>query len=154
MIQVCPTDIVRASPDRIWDLLTNPWELAGWSDTALADAPEREITAGDQLVLGAGIAHRFRVVFRVREAVRPRLLSIDIRLPFGVTNDETIRDLACRIRCLSSDVQLNIPFPARLAGRFDSESAWAIVRLGAGGIIGVTQAGSGATESLITNHLS
>jgi uncharacterized protein YndB with AHSA1/START domain len=90
MIQVCPTDIVQASPDRIWDLLTNPRELAGWSATALVEAPEREITAGDRLVLGAGIAHRFRVVFRVREAVRPRLLSIDIRLPFGVTNDETI----------------------------------------------------------------
>src|SRR5262245_52060636 len=90
MIQVCPTDIVYASPVRIWDLLTNPRELAGWSDTTLIEAPEREITAADRLVLGAGMAHRLRVVFHVRQAVRPRLLSIDIRLPFGVTNDETI----------------------------------------------------------------
>jgi uncharacterized protein YndB with AHSA1/START domain len=90
MIQVCPTDIVEASPDRIWELLTNPRELADWSDTTLIEAPEREITAGDRLVLGAGLAHRFRVVFHVRQALRPRLLSIDIRLPFGVTNDETI----------------------------------------------------------------
>src|SRR5262245_52571281 len=90
MIQVCPTDIVKASPDRIWNLLTSPRELAGWSDTTLVHAPDREITAGDQLVLGAGIAHWFRVVFQVREATRPRSLSIDIRLPFGVTNDETI----------------------------------------------------------------
>jgi hypothetical protein len=90
MIQVCPTDILQASPDRIWDLLTNPRELAGWSDTGLVEAPGREITAGDRLVLGAGIAHRFRVVFHVRQAIRPRLLSIDIRLPLGVTNHETI----------------------------------------------------------------
>src|SRR5262245_34243539 len=90
MIQVCPTDIVQASPDRIWDLLASPRALAGWSDTTLVEAPEREITSGDRLVLGAGPAHRFRVVFHVRQAIRPRLLSIDIRLPFGVTNDETI----------------------------------------------------------------
>jgi len=90
MIQVCPTDIVQASPDRLWYLLTNPRELAGWSDTSLVEAPERELTAGDRLVLGAGIAHRFRVTFYVRAAVRPRLLSLDIRLPFGVTNDEAI----------------------------------------------------------------
>ena len=102
MIQVCPTNIVQASPDRIWGLLTNPRELACWSATALVEAPEREITAGDRLVLGAGIGHRFRVVFRVREAVRPRLLSLDIRLPFGVMNDETIEispvgSDACRV---------------------------------------------------------
>ena len=102
MIQVCPTNIVQASPDRIWDLLTNPRELARWSGTAVVEAPDREITAGDRLVLGAGIANRFRVIFGVREAVRPRLLSIDIRLPFGVTNDETIEispveSRACRV---------------------------------------------------------
>jgi uncharacterized protein YndB with AHSA1/START domain len=90
MIHVCPTDIVKASPDRIWDLLANPRELADWSDTALIEAPGREITAGDRLVLGAGLARRFRIRFHVRQAVRPRLLSIDIRLPFGVTNDESI----------------------------------------------------------------
>jgi len=102
MIHVCPTDIVRASPDRIWDLLTNPRELAGWSDTVVIDAPEREITTGDRLVLGAGLAYRFRVIFHVREAARPRLLSINVRLPFGVTNHETIAIIpvesnACRV---------------------------------------------------------
>jgi uncharacterized protein YndB with AHSA1/START domain len=90
MIHVCPTDIVQASPAQIWYLLTNPRKLAGWSDTSVIEAPEREIIAGDRLVLGAGIAHRFHVMFLVREAVPPRLLSLDIRLPFGVTNDETI----------------------------------------------------------------
>jgi len=102
MILVCPTDIVHASPDRIWELLTSPPELARWSSTTLVETPGRAITAGDRLVLGAGIAHFLRVVFHVREAVRPRFLSIDIRLPFGVTNDERIDispvgSSACRV---------------------------------------------------------
>lgn len=91
MIRVCPTDVVHASADRIWDLLTTPRELAAWSETMLVDAPEQELRAGDHLVLGAGIGSRLRVIFHVREAVRPQLLSLDIRLPLGVTNDETIR---------------------------------------------------------------
>lgn len=90
MLRVCPTDVVHAPADRIWYLLTTPRELAAWSGTTLVEAPEGEVRAGDRLVLGAGLAHQFRVTFRVREAVRPQLLSLDIRLPFGVTNDETI----------------------------------------------------------------
>jgi len=91
MIQVCPTDIVHASAERIWNLLTTPKELAGWTGTTLVEGPEREVRAGDRVVLGASMVNWLRVIFYVREAVRPQLLSLDVRLPFGVTNDETIR---------------------------------------------------------------
>jgi len=90
MLHVCPTDVVHAPADRIWYLLTTPRELAAWSDTTLVEGPEQEVNAGDRIVLGAGIGQRFRVIFHVREAVRPQLLSLHIQLPFGVTNDETI----------------------------------------------------------------
>ena len=89
MLRVCPTEVVRASPDRIWDLLTTPRELAAWSETKLVEAPERELRAGDRLMLAAGRGW-FRVTFHVRDVQRPRLLSIHIRLPFGVINEETI----------------------------------------------------------------
>jgi uncharacterized protein YndB with AHSA1/START domain len=91
MLHVCPTGVVHASPDRIWSLLTTPRELAAWTQTTLVEAPDREIRDGDRLVLGAGPAHWFRVIFQIREAVRPHLLSLDIHLPLGVTNDEAIR---------------------------------------------------------------
>jgi len=91
MIKVCPTDIVHASAERVWDLLTTPTELAAWTGMRLVEGPEREVRAGDRVVLGARIGNWPRVIFHVREAVRPQLLSLDIRLPFGITNDETIR---------------------------------------------------------------
>ena len=71
--------------------MTTPKELAAWTGTTLVEAPEREVRAGDRVVLGASMGNWPRVIFHVREAVRPQLLSLDIRLPFGITNDETIR---------------------------------------------------------------
>ncbi len=102
MIQVCPTDIVHASAERVWYLLTTPKELAAWTGTTLVAAPDREVRAGDRVVLGAGMGIPLRMTFQVREAVRPQLLSVDVRLPFGVTNDETTRIMAmgpseCRV---------------------------------------------------------
>jgi uncharacterized protein YndB with AHSA1/START domain len=102
MLQVCPTDVVNAPAERIWQLLTTPRELARWTRTALIDAPDRELRGGDRLVLGAGVGHRMKVTFQVREAIRPHLLALDIRLPFGVTNNEVIRIMplgpeACRV---------------------------------------------------------
>jgi hypothetical protein len=102
MLHVCPTEVVEAPAERIWQLVATPSELARWSDTRLIDAPDRELRAGDRLVLGAGLGYRMKVIFHVREAVRFRQLAVDIRLPFGVTNDEVIviaplGDTACRV---------------------------------------------------------
>jgi uncharacterized protein YndB with AHSA1/START domain len=102
VVEVCPSDVVNAPADRVWQLVATPIELARWSDTALIGAPDRELRAGDRLVLGAGIAHRMKVIFSVREVRRPEQLHLHIRLPFGVTNDEVIRITplganACRV---------------------------------------------------------
>jgi hypothetical protein len=91
VIHVCPTDIVYARPDVIWQLLTTPRELARWTDTTLVEGPDREFTAGDRVVLAARIGRTLKILVDVRDAVRPERLVLDIRLPFGVTNDETIR---------------------------------------------------------------
>jgi uncharacterized protein YndB with AHSA1/START domain len=90
-LQVCPTEVVNASAERVWHLITMPRELAAWTETSLVAAPARELRAGDRLVVGAGPARWFRVIFRIREAVRPERFAIDVQLPLGVTNDETIR---------------------------------------------------------------
>ena len=102
MLHVCPTEVVHASAERVWQVLTTPRELVRWTRTSLIVAPDRELRGGDRLVLGAGVGHRMKVTFQVREAIRPQFLALDIRLPFGVTNDEVIRITplgadACRV---------------------------------------------------------
>jgi carbon monoxide dehydrogenase subunit G len=61
-MEVCPTELIVAPPERIWHLLTDPLELARWSGTKLVEGPERPVRAGDRLVLRAGIMH---IVFDV-----------------------------------------------------------------------------------------
>jgi len=102
MLQVCPADVVNAPADRVWQLVTTPTELARWTETVLFDAPDRELRAGDRIVFGAGVAQRLKVIFTIRDVVPPRELSLQVRLPFGVTNDEVIRITplaanACRV---------------------------------------------------------
>jgi uncharacterized protein YndB with AHSA1/START domain len=102
MMHTCPTDVVNAPAERIWRLVATSGELARWSDAKVIEGPDRELRAGDRLVLGAGFGHRMKVIFQVRDAVPPRRLVIDIRLPLGVTNDEVIEITpvganACRV---------------------------------------------------------
>ena len=87
---VCPTDVVRASAERLWQLVTTPTALARWSDTTVLDAADRELSPGDRLLLGAGPWRFAKVFLRVEDAVRPRRLALDIRLPLGITNREVI----------------------------------------------------------------
>lgn len=91
MLHVCPTDVVNAPADRVWQLVTTPKDLAKWSGTRVIEAPDRELRAGDCLTLGAGVGRRLKVIFHVQDAVRPRYLSVRIRLLFGVINNEVIQ---------------------------------------------------------------
>lgn len=102
MLQVCPTNMIHAPADHVWHLVINPLELARWTDTRLLDAPQRDVRAGDRLLFGAGFGHCMKVTFQVREVVASRRLAVDVRLPFGVSNDEVIEITAidpeaCRV---------------------------------------------------------
>ena len=89
-IATCPTDIVAAPPERVWELLTSPDLLARWSHAELGRAPSRPLEAGDAVVLGVGIGHRLKVTIEVK-AVEPfRQLTLDVRLPLGVVNHEVV----------------------------------------------------------------
>lgn len=80
--------MIFAPAERIWRLLTNPPELAHWSGTRLVEGPERSLIVGDRLVLRTGIMH---IVFDVRDLQPPGQLTLDIALPFGVSNREQIQ---------------------------------------------------------------
>ena len=87
-MEVCPTDVLLAPAERIWHLLTDPRKLAQWTGTKLVEGPARPLSAGDHLVLRAGVFH---VTFDVLDVRPPRQLMLDIRLPFGVTNHEQVQ---------------------------------------------------------------
>jgi hypothetical protein len=87
-MEVCPTDIILAPAERIWHLVTDPRALAQWTGTRLIEGPVREVSAGDHLVLRAGI---LQITFDILDAQAPRQLTLDIALPFGLTNHEEIR---------------------------------------------------------------
>ena len=102
-IQTSPIAIVQAPAERIWQLLTTPTELERWSGTRLLLVPTRPLMAGDRLVLGAGIGGWIRVTFQVIAMERPRRLDLDISLPLGIVNHETvfitqISPPLCRVR--------------------------------------------------------
>ncbi len=89
-IVTCPTEIVDAPPERVWELLTRPAQLARWSRAKLLEGPLRPLEAGDVLVLGAGIAHRLKVTIEVKAVERMRQLTLDVKLPLGVVNHEVL----------------------------------------------------------------
>lgn len=87
-MEVCPTDVVLAPAERIWDLLTDPRKLAQWTGTRVVEGPAGPMSAGDHVVLGAG---PLRITFDVLDMRPPRQLTLDVRFPFGITNHEQIQ---------------------------------------------------------------
>ena len=89
--QTCPTDIVEASVEKIWELVTTPDLYESWVDAKLLEGPDRPLVAGDRLVLGAGLWHRMKVLFDIVELAPREQVVIDARLPFGLVNHEVLR---------------------------------------------------------------
>lgn len=87
-IQTCPTDVFGAEPERVWDLLTRPDELVKWVGARVVEAPARALREGDRVVLAPGFG--MRATLEVRGMERPRHLTLDVGLPFGVVNHERI----------------------------------------------------------------
>jgi uncharacterized protein YndB with AHSA1/START domain len=87
-MEVCPTDVVLAPAEDIWHLLTDPRKLAQWTGTKLLEGPACPMSAGDHVVLGAA---GLRIAFDVLDMRPPRELTLESRLPFGITNHEQIQ---------------------------------------------------------------
>jgi hypothetical protein len=85
--ETCPSDVVRAPVERVWELLTIP-SLIRWADARLIEAPERGLRVGDRIVFTASFG--LRVSWTVLGLDAPRELALHIELPFGMANQETI----------------------------------------------------------------
>jgi uncharacterized protein YndB with AHSA1/START domain len=85
--ETCPTDIIQASPERVWELLTNPARL-GWLGVKVVEAPARTLAAGDRLVFGP--APGLRLSWDVLCVEPLRTLELDVKVPFGIRNHEVV----------------------------------------------------------------
>ncbi len=87
-MEVCPTDVTRASVERVWELVTNPSGYQEWVDAKVIEAPSRALQIGDRVLFTASLGLRLSwTVF----AIDPlREFGIDVALPFGMANHETI----------------------------------------------------------------
>jgi uncharacterized protein YndB with AHSA1/START domain len=85
----CPTTVVAAPVERVWELIVSPTHLAEWTDTRLLTAPERPLQAGDRAVYGAGPG--LRAIFDVLEVVPPHTFRVDVTMSFGIVNHEVIQ---------------------------------------------------------------
>jgi hypothetical protein len=87
-IQVCPTEVVEASPERVWSLLIDAEAMATWSRMRVLAAPARHLVVGDRVVLVGG--RGLKLVFAVRQTEPLTRFAVEVSLPFGVVNQEVI----------------------------------------------------------------
>ena len=85
--ETCPTDIVQASPEQVWELLTNPARL-DWLGVKLIEAPASNLAVGDRLVFGP--APGLRLSWNVLSIEPPHTLELNIKAPFGIRNHEMV----------------------------------------------------------------
>lgn len=85
--ETCPTDVIRATPERVWELLTNPARL-DWIGVKVIESPVRHLAVGDRLRFGSapGLSLSWTVL-----SIEPlRTLELDIKVPLGIKNHETV----------------------------------------------------------------
>jgi uncharacterized protein YndB with AHSA1/START domain len=85
--ETCPTDIIHAAPEQVWELLTDPARF-GWLGVKVVEAPARHLAVGDRLVFGP--APGLRLSWDVLAVEPLRTLELDVKVPFGIRNHEIV----------------------------------------------------------------
>lgn len=84
--ETCPTDVVRATPECVWELLTNPACFSSLG-VKVIESPARNLAVGDRLRFrpAPGLRASWTVLF-----IEPlRKLELDVKVPLGIRNRET-----------------------------------------------------------------
>jgi uncharacterized protein YndB with AHSA1/START domain len=85
--ETCPTDVIHASAERVWELLTDP-ACFHWFGVKVVHAPSATLAAGDRLVFGP--APGLRLSWDVLSVEPLRTLELDVRAPLGIRNHEVV----------------------------------------------------------------
>jgi hypothetical protein len=85
--ETCPTDVIHATPEQVWELLTNPGRFY-WLGVKVVEAPARHLAVGDRLIFGP--APGLRLSWDVLSIEPLRRLELDVKVPFGIRNHETV----------------------------------------------------------------
>lgn len=94
---VCPTAVVAAPVDSVWELLTDPTSYDGWWDARMKRiVPEGKATPGQMLYATASAFGWAKEITLQIERVDPEKHQIQIlvNLPFGITNHASITSAA------------------------------------------------------------
>jgi uncharacterized protein YndB with AHSA1/START domain len=92
-VSVCPSTVVEAPVERVWELLTRPEGFDNWTDASLvvAEPPGRAAPGQELRLVTRALGRTFAVRISVREVDgERRRLRFLVALPFGMTNDEVI----------------------------------------------------------------
>lgn len=92
-LSVCPSAVVEAPVERVWELLTRPEGFDLWVDAVVVAAePEGPVRPGSRLhLVTRALGWRFAVTIEVREVdAERRRLRFLVELPFGMMNDEVV----------------------------------------------------------------
>ena len=92
-LSVCPSAVIDAPVDRVWDLMTRPEGFDLWTDATLVSAePDGHAAAGQELhLVTKALGWSFAVRISVREVDPERhRVGFLVALPFGVVNDQVM----------------------------------------------------------------
>jgi len=93
IVNVCPAATTKASPDRIWSVMTAPERVGEWNDaTYVRSEPPGPVRPGQVIYMTArALGRRWPVTFRI-EGLDPerRWADMLVKLPFGIENHEHI----------------------------------------------------------------
>jgi ligand-binding SRPBCC domain-containing protein len=102
MIETCPTDVVNAPAEKIWQLVTRDDQLQRWIPMKVKTPLARPIAEGDVVTFVAGPFGILEMKWIVGRVIEPRELHLRIEFPFGIVNEEVIqlaptKSGACRV---------------------------------------------------------
>ena len=91
IINVCPAAVTKASPERVWDVITRLERGDEWLDAKVITVePPGLLTAGQTVKLAApSLGREFPVTMEVGDLdPQHRWIDLVVHLPFGIANHE------------------------------------------------------------------
>ena len=93
VVNVCPSTVTSASPEKIWTVLTTPERFDEWAGARFVSAdPAGPVKPGQVIrLLARSLGREWPVRIDVRDMdPQHRWLELMVHLPFGVVNHERV----------------------------------------------------------------